>query len=267
MARPRITIDYNKFQKLYDAGYQDAEIARILGVDRSTVTRRRQAINLPANRKRGERGPAVKEDEPYWKAVTRVLKYVKDYISEAAREYYKRTNDFERFFICYCMEPKPMYHANPHAYYSDPQKMNYKAVQKIVEYEQKMDQASMAGVPGPAILELAKVYKSADEETCKQLAKEAVETAGFVNCDCKVCDVTIMTPPKDLIRFWKNRLAEILSWTPVKEWETAKRIRKATIKAKEKVASVACGRSGRRGKGGGLQSLNNHLAFQAAQGY
>ncbi len=264
MARPKITIDYEKFQKLYDCGYQDSAIARILGVDRSTVTRRRQAINLPANRGRGERGPAVKEDEPYWKAVSRALKYVGDYIAEAAREMYKRTNDFERFFICYCMQPKPMYHANPLSYCSDPDKMNYKAVQKIVEYEQKVDQMTWAGVPGPAVLELVQVYKSADEETCKRLAQEAVETAGFVNADSKVGDVVVMTPPKDIINFWKNQLAEILGWTPKKEWEKPrKKLSKAIAKIKEKVT----GGSGRRGRGGGVKNLRNYQAFQAAQGY
>jgi len=267
MARPRKVIDYFEFQKLYDMGYQDAVIARILNVDRSTVTRRRQAINLPANRKRGERGPSIRQDEPYWMAVRRALKYVGDYIFEAAREYYKETKDFQKFFICYVLEPKPMYHGVPGAFASDPARMNYQSTKKIVAFEQTMEMTSMAGVPGPAILELAEVYKSADEETCKRLARKAVETAGLVNCYTVVSDVYELVTPQNLLKYWKKQMQEVMSWTPIKQWHPVKNIRQATQKAKETIRSVAQGRAGKRRKSGGLQSVGDYRAFQGALGY
>jgi hypothetical protein len=272
MARPKKQIDYLQFQKLYDMGYHDAAIARILGVDRSTVTRRRQAINLPPNRRRGERGPSIRQNEPYWMAVRRCLQYVGNYVREAARQYYKETGDFERFFICFVLEPKPMFHGVLSPYAPDPARMNLKSAQKIVEFEQAMEMTSMAGVPGPAILELAEVYKSADEETCQRLARQAVETAGLVNCHTRIADIDKqqLLSPKDFWEYWKKKMQEAFSWVPFKQWHPVKSIRKATRKAKEAirtVATVAQGRAGKRRKQGGLQSLHDYRAFQGALGY
>lgn len=270
MARPKKEIDFLKFDQLYAGGYTDAMIARELGVDRSTVVRRRQALGLPANRKRGQRGPSVRDSEPYWLAVKRSIKYVWNYIIDAARQYYKETGDFERYFICYILEPRPMYHGAPGPHAPDPARMNFTSAKRIVDFEQTMEMTSMAGVPGPAVLELAKVYKSADEETCQRLARQAVETAGLVNCYATVSEVKELINPKDFFRYWKEQLNQAFSWVPYKQWERVKTFRKAARvkeRVKEAVNSVIPGRAGKRGKGGGITSIHNYCAYQGALGY
>ena len=98
MARPRKVIDYFEFQKLYDMGYQDAVIARILNVDRSTVTRRRQAINLPRIAS-GANASSIRQDEPYWMAVRRALKYVGTTSSKQLANITKKPKTSKNFYL------------------------------------------------------------------------------------------------------------------------------------------------------------------------
>ena len=270
MARPKRNMDYTTFEELYNRGYHDAAIAEELGCDRSYVAKMRKWVNLPANRKVGHRGPSVKQDEPYWLAVRRSLQYVGKYIFEAARKYYEETKDWDRYFICGVLEPKPMTHAIPSPHYGDPEKWNFKHGQNIIDYEEQAERYSLAGCPGPAILELAKVYKSADEDTCQRLAMEAVQTSGYVSAYATVADTKALTPPEILIRFWKQQLEAIQEWIPVKAWTPIRKLKAMYTKAKEAkaVAKEYYSRgSGKRGRGGGIQSTHNHAAYQAALGY
>lgn len=266
MARPVLDIDVNELVRLHSKGYPDNEIAKLLKISRPTVVRRRQALGLEANRKSGEKGPHVKETEPYWHAVRRALKYVGNYIMAAAREYYQKTKDFERYFICMLLEPKPMFHAAPGPYAADPQRMYLKHVKYITDFEKTMDMTSMAGVPGPAILELVKLYKSADEETCKTLARQAVEGAGFVNAGDTVEMVDECTPPEAYLEYWQAEEQKAIDWAPIKEWEPVRKISKA-IRKVVNVFSPKTPKPGKKGKGGGTQSIHTHQAYQAAMGY
>lgn len=263
MARPAMDIDLDELVRLHSKGYPDIEIAKRLKVSRPTVIRRRQALGLKANRKSGEKGPHVKDTEPYWQAVRRALKYVGEYIFEAARDYYQKSQDWNRFFICRLLEPRPMFHSAPGPYTADPQKMYLKHVKYITDFEQKMDMTSLAGCPGPAILELVRVYKSADEETCKALARQAVEGAGYVNAGDTVEMVNECTPPEEYQEYWEAEEQKAIDWTPIKEWEPIKKLGKAFMKA----ASTLSSGTGKKGRGGGTQNIHNHQAFQAAMGY
>ncbi len=263
MARPLAEIDYDVFFELYGKGYPDAEIAKMLEVNRSTVVRRRREMGLPPNRKRGERGPAIKDNERYWQAARRALQYVGHYVRDAARDYYHRTKDFERFFLCFVMEPKPFFHSAPGPWVSDPAKMTFKAVKYITDYEKTADRMGLAGVPGPAILELARVYKSADEKTCRELAMAAVEGAGFINAETLVEDAIVMEP-EIMIQHWQETEKEAMDWAPVQRWEPIKKISRI---AKNIANNVGGGRSGKRGRGGGIQNISAHQAFQAIKGY
>lgn len=270
MARPRKYVDYNTFEELYNRGYHDAAIAEELGCDRSYIAKMRKTINLPANRRVGNRGPAVKQDEPYWLAVRRALQYVGKEIMEAANKYYDESKDWDRFFICGVLEPKSMMHAIPSPHFGDPEKWNFKHGKNIVDYEEQAEKYSLAGCPGPAILELAKVYKSADKETRQRLAMEAVQTAGYVSAYATVADTKALTPPEILIRFWKQQLEVVQDWVPIKAWSPVRKLKAMYTKAKEAIAVAKeyhSRGSGRRGRGGGIQSVHNHRAYQAALGY
>lgn len=268
--RPSKEIDIIKMFELYSQGLVDSEIAKELEVDRTTICRRRQEFNLKANRKVGVRGPSLKDEECYWIAVRRNLKYIGKYIARAAREYYEETGDFQRYFISQIMEPLPEFHAIPGPHAGDPDKMNFKNVKYITDFEEIIERMGLAGCPGPAVIKLIKIYKSADEKICMNLAREAVETAGFVNSTATVeyiessSDIGLEVWNPELRKaFWEDAENIALEWSPVREWPV-KKIPKNAFQAKK---TEGTGRTGKKGRGGGTQSINNTRAFQAAAGY
>ncbi|NLX01341.1 MAG: hypothetical protein GXY40_02300 [Syntrophomonadaceae bacterium] len=263
MARPVLDVDIVELVRLHSSGYPDGEIAKLLGVSRRTIIRKRQELGLEANRKSGEKGYHFRETEPYWQAVRRALRHVGNYINEAAREYYQKTKDYERYFICMLLEPKPMFHAAPGPWAADPQKMYFKHVKYITDFEKTMDMTSLSGVPGPAILELARLYKSADEELCKDLARQAVEGAGFVNAHDTVEMVDECIPPESYEEFWEEEERKAMDWTPIKQWEPVKKLGKAI----RRVTNTISLGTGRKGRGGGRKNIKDHQAYQAAMGY
>ena len=76
-----------------------------------------------------------------------------------------------------------------------------------------MDMTSLSG-PRPAILELARLYKTADDELCKDLARQAVEGAGFVNAHDTVEMIEECIPPESYEEFWRRR-TKAMDWTPI----------------------------------------------------
>jgi hypothetical protein len=202
-----------------------------------------------------------KNGEPYWQAARRAYQQVGKYISEAAHEILQETGDWCRFQISGVVEPKPMTQQLPGPYCQNPDKMYQKNIKYITDTEKSMDMIGIAGVPGPEIFKLAKVYKSGKLEAIKELARKAVETAGFVNAHATVRDVDECTPPETYLEYWDNREQEALDWNPIKEWEPVRKIGTAL----KKVADRA--RTGKRGRGGGVMNIDTHIAFQGALGY
>lgn len=263
---PSLDISFADIIDLHSKGLTDSQIAIKLGATRVTILRRRKEIGLQANRAVGDRGPSVKPEEPYWQAVRRALRNndVAKYIRAASRDHYKKTHDWDRFFIATVLEPRPMFHAIPGPYASHPEKMYLKHTRYITRFEKMMGETSLAGVPGPAILELIQVCKSADEETCMELARKAVEGAGYVNSFDTVEKIELQgcVAPEEYNQHWEEKDQECDVWTPNQLWEPVKKIAKAWGRA----VGDAISRTGRRGRGGGTQSLNNHLAFQGIKG-
>jgi hypothetical protein len=223
--------------------------------------RRRNELGLEANRKKGERGMVFKEDEPYWQVARRARQYIGRYISEAASEIYQETRDWCRFQVSGVVEPKPMTQQLPGPYCQNPDKMYQKNIKYITDTEQSMDMVGLAGVPGPAIFELLKVYKSGKVEAIKKLARKAVETAGFVNAHATVKDVDECTPPEVQLKHWEKEEQAAMDWNPIKEWGPVKKLGTTY----RKVADRA--RTGKRGRGGGVMNIETHIAFQGALGY
>jgi hypothetical protein len=248
--------------ELHSQGYPDGDIAEELKVSRPTIIRRRKELGLKANRRKGERGMVFKEDEPYWQVARRAKQHIGRYISEAASEIYRETKDWYRFQISGVLEPKPLTQQVPGPYYQNPDRMYQKHIKYITDTEKSMDMVGLAGVPGPAFLELLKVYKSGKMEVIKRLAREAVETAGFVNAHATVQDVDECTPPEIQMKHWEKEEQGAMDWSPIKEWEPVKKLGRAYSKV---AASVS--RTGKRGRGGGIMNIENHIAFQGAMGY
>ncbi len=257
-----VDLDYIRLIELHSKGMTDEQIAAAMSTSRVTILRRRRELGLKANRKVGERGPAIKDNEAYWLAARRCLKYIGKHIQAAARKYYSQTGDWQRFYICMLMEPRPMFHPVPGPYASDPEKMHLKHVKYITDFERQMEMTAIAGCPGPEILELAQKYKTADKETIERLAMEAVKGAGYVNLWSKVMDVVACMSPETILKYWEQEEADAMAWAPNKEWKPVKkltRIRKQTYSRK--------GNTGKKGKGGGTQDIDASRAYLGAMGY
>lgn len=264
MARPAKEVDTIKMFELYSKGLVDSEIAKQLGTSRASIVRRRQDFNLKANRKIGDRGPAVKENELYWVAARRALRYVGRFIQNAAREYYEETGDYNRYFISMIMEPRPMFHACPGPHKGKEfENMNFTDIKYITDFEEAVERTALSGCPGPAIIDLAKIYKTADEETCMKLAREAVEGSGYVKAHLKVSDVIFCDAPELHKTFWERIELETMAEAPVQDWAPPKKIPKNAYSP----IRDGAGRTGKKGRGGGTQSINNARAYLAAAGY
>lgn len=261
MARPRANINLERFKELYHVGYTDLQIALKLGISRVTILRQRQELGYPPNREVGERGISVNENEAYWLLIRRSLPHIGKFLQQAAREYYQKTSDWERYFIAMVMEPKEMFHPIPGPYAGDPEKMNFKNTKYITDFEKGLSNVGLAGVPGPTVIELIRVYKSADQETCKQLARKAVEEAGYVRTDTLVKDVEKCITPEELQAHWEEQEREAFDWTPVQDWG---RQRETIYRDYNTYYSAG---SGQVGSTGSINSISNTQAFLGAKGY
>ncbi len=203
-----------------------------------------------------------REDEPYWQVARRAKQYIGRYIAEAASEFYKDTKDWYRFMLSGVLEPKPMTQQVPGPYYQNPDRMYQKHIKYITDTEKSMDMVGIAGVPGPAFLELLKVYKSGKVEVIKKLARKAVETAGFVNTHTTIQEMDVCTPPEIQLEHWKKEEEAAMDWSPIKEWEPVKKLGRVYSRV---TASVS--RTGKRGRSGRIMNIENHIAFQGAMGY
>jgi hypothetical protein len=131
----------------------------------------------------------------------------------------------------------------------------------ITDFEKIIDHVGLAGVPGPAALELIRVYKKGEHSFCKKLAREAVETAGFVRPDSKVWAIELSgcIPPEEYREYWEKQELIAMDWTPVKDWGKKKTI----IKSFNKYTSG----TGKRSKTGRIRTIETTQAYLGAIGY
>jgi hypothetical protein len=191
LGRLKAEIDQDEFLLLYKKGFTDQAIAEHFCVHRSTITRRRQQMSLPPVRKRGERGPgAVQKNLPYYVETFRLLKYLEEYIREEARkarsEAAAQGNEEEqnhlhlRSWLATGVEPAPVPHPVPEKYVKNSLMPKPEKVRQLLDMEYHAARAGLAGVPGPSIIKLAQVYKTADEKTKSDLIRQAIAEAGYV---------------------------------------------------------------------------------------
>lgn len=190
MSRPKAVIDQNEFLSLYEKGFSDQAIAEHFCVHRSTITRKRQQMSLPSVRRRGERGPgAVHNKLPYYLETFRLLKYLEKYIREEARKVCSEAADqgnvesqahHRLSWLATGVEPVSVPHPVPEKYVENGLRPKPEKVRHLLEMEYHAARAGLAGVPGPSIIKLAQVYKTADERTKRALVRQAITEAGYV---------------------------------------------------------------------------------------
>lgn len=255
-----------ELQVLHAKGYTDIEIAKKLGVSQPTITRCRNQLKLKPNRKKGEHGPNISGTEPYWLMCNRILRIPKlaKLVAAASYDYFNETGDWDTFFICRVREPADLFHPVPGPYATDPEKMYQRHADYIVTYEERMDNVPSAGVPGPAIIELARLYLSTDEATGKALARKAVAGAGVVSQYSTVEQVEhnpgeLITPISIHFEQWAEIKQKGIEFFPE---DTQPRRESCYIGGGDYRSS-----NGRKGVGGGTKNINDHAAWQGALGY
>ncbi len=268
--RPAIEIHKETFLRLYNEGLADQIIAQNLGISRQTVIRFRESMGLKPNRKRGERGPGkVREDKSYYQEVKRVMR-----IPEVAREIYKAAKIYRRAggdeatsYVATVIDPAPTPRVIPGPWCSPADKINLTQVKYIVTVEQQAERTGIAGVPGPAVFELAEVVKTGSERLIRKLAMAAVMQAFMVGVNETVKKVTSKIGPVHLSRralsvlrdTWERVKNQCLAWAPVQE-ESKKRF---TFRVMGERPAL----TGKVGRQGGRWSLEARRAFAGANGY
>lgn len=225
MGRPKAVIDQDEFLFLYKKGFSDQVIAEFFCVHRSTVIRKRQQMSLPPVRKRGERGPGtVHGNLPYYVETFRLLKYLEKHIKEEAREIYSKTairrNEDAQAHLCLHswlatgVEPVSVPHPVPGKYAKSASRPKSEYVRHILDMEYHAAKAGLAGVPGPSIIKLAQVYKTADERTKSELARQAMAEAGYVGVHETVEHVIEngLTSYDNWVELWRKKSDTALQW-------------------------------------------------------
>ncbi|RJX20352.1 MAG: hypothetical protein C4570_03840 [Ammonifex sp.] len=269
--RPRIKISLRAFRALCEAGLPDDAVAEALNVSRPTVVRLRQEHSISPNRRRGERGPGrARTQKTYYEETKRVLgnPKVARTLGDAAREFRKSGGDEVKSFIATGLDPAPVPVFLPGPYTSDPEKTNITTVKYVLKAEERAQQAAVAGVPGPAVFQLARVIKTASESVVRRLAAKAVSEAFFVGLHQTVDAVCSWVEKlklnlEDLFEKSRERWGEVkekaLAWAPVKEEK--KPLFRFRAPSDNRV------RTGKVGSGGGRQNVEARRAFAAANGY
>lgn len=272
--RPAIQIDQDLFLNLYNNGLTDQQIADEFGVSRQTIIRHRRAHALPPNRKRGERGSgAVREDKSYYQEVKRVMRIpeVAKAVYKAARKYRSAGGDEATSYVATVIDPAPLPKVNQGLWCSKADNINLTQVKYIVSVEQRAQQAVVAGVPGPAVFELARSIKSGSARLIEKLAMAAVVNAFMVGVHETVARVLKELDPIDLSRrtlsamksAWDRIRAACLKWAPVQ--------RERKIAANTGCYGLYSGDSGggtgKVGRGGGRWNTHNRTAWLGAAGY
>lgn len=271
MARPSsITESIEKeLLDLYAMGYCDGEIAQKISVSRYAVVRYRKAHGLRANRSRGDRGLGrPREDESYYLYTQRILKNpsISSLMHKTVAKLLRLGRiTAETAFVVFGMEPARLIHLNPPPYAQDPAKMTFAVGQKIAKIEQFIERAGIAGVPGQAIIELAKVIKTADEAEKERLAELAVMEAGFVTSSATVGGVTwyvsSIIPMQEYIAKWNEELEQIREFTK----NAPEKLRRGFAFAKASGGRI--NRTGKKGKQGGVINIAARTAWIGVAGY
>lgn len=227
MARPSAVIDEGEFLSLYKKGFSDQLIAEHFCVHRSTIARKRKQMSLPPVRKRGERGPGeVQKNAPYYAETFRLLKHVGKYIREEARKVrceaaVQGDEEVQEHlhllsWLATGVEPAPVPHPVPGKYMKNTLRPKSEKVRQLLNLEYLAGRAGLAGVPGPSIINLARVFKTADEKTKRELVRQAIAEAGYVGVHETVDHVLEkgFTGYESWSKLWDRQCDAVLRWAP-----------------------------------------------------
>lgn len=269
--RPRLKVNLKAFKALCRAGLPDEAVAEALNVSRPTVVRLRREHSISPNRKRGERGPGkARAQKTYYGEAKRVLANpdVARALGDAARDFRRSGGDEAKSFIATGLDPAPVPVFVPGPYAPDPEKTNITTVKYVLRAEEHAQQAAVAGVPGPAVFQLARVIKTASKDVVRRLALKAVAEAFFVGVHQTVDAVCSWAEKlklnlQDLFdrsrRGWQEIKEKALAWAPVQEEKRPFFRFRASADNRT--------RTGKVGDQGGRQNIQARRAFAAANGY
>lgn len=255
---------------LHAKGYTDGEIAGRIGVSRYAVMRYRKAHSLKGNCRPGDRGLGrPKDGESYYLYTQRVLK--NPLVAAAIRKAIAKLFQLGRItaetaFVALGMEPARLTHPDPPPYAQDPERMAFSTGERIAKIEQFIERSGLAGVPGRAIMELAKIIKTSDEAEKERLAEQAVIEEGLVTSSATVAAidwyVSTVTPVQEFIAKWREEIEQIREFTK----NAPEKVRKGFAKGFTKVREYI-NRTGKKGKQGGVINIAARTAWAGAAGY
>ena len=242
-------------------GISDGKIAEILKISRSTVMRIRKKNNVSSKRRRGQRGPGrPQRDESYFQYLEKIMPRIDTYLRQAARE---ANIDFTTKFVALVMYPAPLKHPNVYPYAADPEKTTPAQAVKIAQIQISHEMSGLVGVPGEAAIELAHIYKTADQEIILALAKQAVLEAGFVADTAtvaEICSGRKIIPVQIMLKHWEEIKQEAGRWAPGKD-------KPKPLKPFSSPKNSGPSRNGKKGSGGGIRNLEVVKAWTAKSGY
>ena len=255
-----------EIKRMAAIGHSDQQIARKLGVDKNTV--RYHNKERENKRRHGNRGIGkYKENEKYYNVIKRILnpntetgKLLLKEIQKAG----KRVKDWNKRIIATGIEPaSKLHHPNPSRYANNAEKINKEAAKYIVEFEKKISRSTMVGVPGPHILILAQIIKTAKRSIRKKLAYLAVKQAKYLDEDTTL--KFVLKKSKELRAFDFNKQEEM--WEGIKEdaieWAPEKKSNKKRIPLRFYNYNEYKSSSGKRGRGGGIVNINDRIKLTA----
>jgi hypothetical protein len=275
-ARKRLRLDSNHEKVderllivLNTMGMDDGSIATEMGCTRRTVTAARKRLNLSANRKRGERGLGW-WNGTYYEAVLEAMKvpFIARHIFQAARHYYNFNNDEHTAWAATIVEPLALRHPEP-GIAGQADKIYPFLVKKIGKYEAVAARAGVVGVPGPAILEM---YRQKDTVRIEQrdmfmwhLAQKSVEEAGYINENVTV-ELVVQGGVKPIpaavwFSLWASFSEMAVAWAPAADPGPKTSIPDSWKKAERLTRDTGNKGTGKRGKGGAINSLEKAAAI------
>lgn len=216
MARPKCDFNESDFLKYYSIGYNDSQIAGKMGVSRMTAARRRREMNLEARVQRGWRNMSLQGQEPYWRFANRVFarypQIARRFRRKAEELLIQRRIDFATYYICMGTEPGPGPLKPIKDVWRKKLGLDRESLRRILEFEREIEYSGLAGVPGPALIELVQVMRTASEETMDKMIEQAVLEAGLVSIHACIghplqcCSVSSWTD------FWGRIQTESEEW-------------------------------------------------------
>jgi hypothetical protein len=155
------------------------------------------------------------------------------------------------------IDPAPMVHPAPGEHTAEADKANLSTVRYAVDIEAKCDRSNLCGVPSPELLEKVMELRGIIESA--YVITDLIGNSGYVGQHEKVKAVKNPDAIKSWNDIWNTYKEKSEEWAPIKVESKA---RARSLASSKRTAST-----GKKGKGGGCQNINNRRAYAGAAGY